>query len=478
VHRIWTLALVASLLVGAPALAGPREEAQAKRKAGDKLLAEGDYEGALKAFEEGKALVADPEFDLARGQALVKLYRYEDAKAAFEAYLAAGSSTKHTKAVKKAITELEKILKTTLFCESEPPGATVYLDSRVDGAIGTAPSLLYLAPGAHRVIFELPGFLPKIELVDVPEGGKGSVKAVLVPAPMTLELTSEPSGAAIFVDGTEKGKTPSTLELSAGPHKIELKLKGYQDLPKTVEGKSSEKLSWAAKLLESPTELALELNPPRARASIQGKDGPVGEPAQAGIIPLPPGRYRLVATAKGYHEKSAEVVLNRGERVPAKLELEPFGGVISVKLNYPGAKVFIDGVEQPNLGEIELAEGKYTLKVIAPGQSLYEGPLEIKPGDSLTADVTLKKERQSQTRLLLTGAAGAGGLWLLSGGLAILTDAVLLKKPDAGEGTQTFGKVNARISDLSFVVGVGFAVWGGKRYLSEGASTATVSPAP
>lgn len=50
----------------------------------------------------------------------------------------------------------------------------------------------------------------------------------------TLEVTSTPSGAEIFVDGELMGQTPASLQLSSGQHKVELRKKGHSPSRKTV----------------------------------------------------------------------------------------------------------------------------------------------------------------------------------------------------------------------------------------------------
>jgi len=50
-----------------------------------------------------------------------------------------------------------------------------------------------------------------------------------------LQLNSVPSGASVYVDGTQQGSTPVLLRtLSTGSHTIVLKMNGYQDYSKTV----------------------------------------------------------------------------------------------------------------------------------------------------------------------------------------------------------------------------------------------------
>lgn len=55
-----------------------------------------------------------------------------------------------------------------------------------------------------------------------------------VAAPATMKVTSEPQGAEVYIDGSLAGSTPSTLNISAGQHKIAMKQAGFQDWQREI----------------------------------------------------------------------------------------------------------------------------------------------------------------------------------------------------------------------------------------------------
>ena len=72
------------------------------------------------------------------------------------------------------------------------------------------------------------------EAVDRPEIEKKISELRATPA--TLVVTSDPSGAAIRVDGTETGKvTPAEIELAPGQHKIGLSLGGQPEVTQDLD---------------------------------------------------------------------------------------------------------------------------------------------------------------------------------------------------------------------------------------------------
>jgi len=49
-----------------------------------------------------------------------------------------------------------------------------------------------------------------------------------------MKMTSEPQGAEVYIDGSLAGSTPSTLNISAGQHKIAMKQAGFQDWQREI----------------------------------------------------------------------------------------------------------------------------------------------------------------------------------------------------------------------------------------------------
>lgn len=99
IHQLAVTAVMSALLAAPPALAqsaGKKKpateqseaDAEARRvfEAGARLYAEGDYEGAVKAFEKAFELSKQPALKYNLASAYERLARYEDALAALEDY--------------------------------------------------------------------------------------------------------------------------------------------------------------------------------------------------------------------------------------------------------------------------------------------------------------------------------------------------------------------------------------------------------
>ena len=82
-----------------------------------------------------------------------------------------------------------------------------------------------------------------------PPGGPASDAPAVIPAssqapgaqnrrsvqPATLEVSSEPEGADVFVDNDHMGKTPLSLPLARGKHELRLNLTGYLEWEAQVD---------------------------------------------------------------------------------------------------------------------------------------------------------------------------------------------------------------------------------------------------
>lgn len=111
--------------------------------------------------------------------------------------------------------------------ESDPPGATVYLNDKEAGPVCSATPCTIDVPasGDANIIVEASGYAPEFVSVDLSKKGKLSAKATLKKAMGTI-VVDAPKGAAITVDDTDEGKAPQRIEIEAGGHHVVLTQNG------------------------------------------------------------------------------------------------------------------------------------------------------------------------------------------------------------------------------------------------------------
>ena len=200
---------------------GNADEADLQFEAGADAYSKGDFRTALEHFLASNRLVPNRNvmFNIAR--AYEQLQRYPDA---YRYYVDAGRGEGGDSKLKGDVIEaLGRVSPkvAVIKVETTPPGATVYVDRKDLGSIGTSPSQLGLKAGTYSIIAELPGYevstSPNIEVavgeakeIKVSLANIGDAKTLVIhPASTTHRQLSE-------ADQQASGVTPDLVRLSVG----------------------------------------------------------------------------------------------------------------------------------------------------------------------------------------------------------------------------------------------------------------------
>ncbi|UTW44137.1 PEGA domain-containing protein [bacterium SCSIO 12696] len=108
---------------------------------------------------------------------------------------------------------------------SSPAGATV----TVNGTFrGQTPLELELQPDAkHNLSLFLEGYLTSRRSVTIPSGNEKRLSVSLKPETGTLQVSTTPGDAQVYINGKLRGKGGDSFPLPAKPHRIEVRRKGY-----------------------------------------------------------------------------------------------------------------------------------------------------------------------------------------------------------------------------------------------------------
>jgi eukaryotic-like serine/threonine-protein kinase len=136
-----------------------------------------------------------------------------------------------------------------LVIDSTPQGAQLEIDGRTDPNWVTPYTLAGLNPGQHTVIVSKSGFTAETHTVDVVSASKASLTVHLASLNATINVSSDPAGAAIFVDGKDTLRvTPSNISLEKGTHTILVRKPGYLDETSSANGQPGQALHFSATL--------------------------------------------------------------------------------------------------------------------------------------------------------------------------------------------------------------------------------------
>jgi hypothetical protein len=111
---------------------------------------------------------------------------------------------------------------------SEPAGATAMLDNNPAVSCKT-PCILAVAPGLHTIALQQDGYQQEIREIRISDSPIEVPMVTLRAHAGTLMLTSEPAGAAIFLnDKPMTQKTPAQIRLAPGTYSVRLERGGLR----------------------------------------------------------------------------------------------------------------------------------------------------------------------------------------------------------------------------------------------------------
>ena len=136
-----------------------------------------------------------------------------------------------------------------LAIDSTPEGAQLEIDGRTDPNWVTPYTLAGLPPGQHTVTVSKSGFASDTRSVDVVSASKASLAVHLTSLNATMNVTSDPPGAAIYVDGKDTARvTPSVISLEKGTHTVLVRKPGFLDETTSAVGQPGQAFHFASTL--------------------------------------------------------------------------------------------------------------------------------------------------------------------------------------------------------------------------------------
>lgn len=194
---------------------------------------------------------------------------------------------------------------------SEPSRARVIVGGVERGE--TPLELSGLAPGRYELVLERPGY----------RSYSGSF--TVSPQRATLIVTTEPSGADIWLDGEYKGRSGAAgltiARVSEGTHKLQAKLTGHGEATRVVQVSGSGSVAVTMRLEPVRGYLSVTSMPSGATVTVNGQRLGVTD-LVAGLLPQ---RYTLQITRSGFQDwvGYADIVPAETAFVSASLEKIP-----------------------------------------------------------------------------------------------------------------------------------------------------------
>ena len=244
-------------------------------------------------------------------------------------------------------------VKGILLLLSEPDGCDITIDGTY--SLGKTPRLITSldAKDVHRLQLQKPGYQPRT--VDVRFNGRVPLvrKESLIVDSGTIEITSEPSGAEVTVNGIARGTTPVTVtEVPKGRATVSLKKDGFEDATRELSMVAGESQMLFIKLAGLPGAMTLTSVPEGARFYVDGQPQGKGPITLKG---LKTGDYEVRAEMSGYATMTRTVTIGNGSFANEEFLLENIMGRIEVRTIPAGVQVIFDG---KNIGATKPGSGE------------------------------------------------------------------------------------------------------------------------
>jgi len=208
------------------------------------------------------------------------------------------------------------------------------------------------------------------------ESGVGVVHVELAPAPPpgSLRITSDPTGAAVRLDGVELGNTPLTIaRVTPGIRKLQIGMPGFTSVTEIVEvvgaGETAVDIALGGRLniLSIPTSAQVFIDAEYAGMT----------PFRTGRIPA--GSHQLRLAKEKHKDEFSAAIVEKGQEKEINIRLLPVKGSIAVSSEPTGAAVYLDGESKGNtpLFIYGVMVGRHSLKLAKSGYENREKQITV-----------------------------------------------------------------------------------------------------
>lgn len=287
---------------------------------------------------------------------------------------------------------------------SVPSGASVYFDDTYRGTTPLTIPVSTTGTPTHSIRITKTGYM---EWTTTHEGNpfEGEtihISATLMPMPGGgkgyYRITSSPSGAAVYFDGTYRGTTPLTVEVSTTGtpgHTVRLVLSGYQEWTSYQPGNPGEGETIVVNAYLQPVQtygsITVTSSPSGATAVLDGAQSMVTPCTFHNVVP---GTHTIQVTKSGYQAWSTTTTVEAGRNTQVFASLTPATqapGSIYVTSVPAGAGVYVDGTyygPSPQLAS-GLSPGYHQVRISLSGFQDWVGNVMVRSGETTRISQTL-----------------------------------------------------------------------------------------
>lgn len=177
--------------------------------------------------------------------------------------------------------------------------------------------------GTHTFVVKRKGCKEQVKQLTINKSDNTETYSLPAPTPMygSIEVSSTPSGAKIFLDYKDTGKkTPAILNnVLATEHELELVMPNYEGAKTTVRVEENQTSQWRA-TLSNMVNVTISIDPPYARWTINGKQQ---NGAEQTFRVARGTQLKINASCWSHKSKNVTIVAQQNERRVISLKYTP-----------------------------------------------------------------------------------------------------------------------------------------------------------
>jgi outer membrane receptor protein involved in Fe transport len=286
---------------------GSADEAELKFQLGIEAYQGARYREALEHFLASNRLVPNRNVVFNIADTFERLGKYPEAYRYYVDALSGEQRPERQALIAQALARLEERV-AVIDVQTDPPGASLFVNRKDLGSVGQSPRTLALQPGQYRVLVELEGYEPaQTDALSVGLGQRADAKLTLKRI-VGRVLVEGDAGVAVRVDtdgGDPACVVPCALDLAPGPHILFLSRAGRASTQRAVVVEANGEETVTASLEALTGSLLVRTEEREALVEVDGE--PRGfTPAVIAGVPI--GERTVRVSLPGY--KPVEVVVD------------------------------------------------------------------------------------------------------------------------------------------------------------------------
>lgn len=278
-----------------------------------------DFKGALQYFLASNRLVRNRNVMYNIARCYENLHEPADAYRYYQRALEGETDATTKQRVKEALQRLGPSV-ALLKVETDPPGATLYLNRKDLGDRGTAPQTIALSPGSYVVIAELQGYDDATsQKVDIRLGAEKSVTLKLTRVVGTLHIVGA-QGAEVRIDADDAPAlctAPCDPQVPPGQHTLILTKPGFRPTRQNIQVRANQTTEVKPDIEAETGQLVVNADEREAIIEVDGKT----QGFTPAVLTVPVGKHVLHVGLRGFRPIEREVEIKANEQTQVDLQL-------------------------------------------------------------------------------------------------------------------------------------------------------------